>query len=154
MTPEGSRRTIRTVALLEGAKGLLVLLAGFGLLALIHQDLHRIAAELVSHLHLNPAAPSPRIFLDLAERTTDHQLWLIAGSALLYSLLRFAEAVGLWQDRRWAKWFGVVSSGLYLPLEIYESIHAASWAKILLLLINLGVVSLLFWSLRRGERER
>ena len=47
---------LHIVALFEGAKGVLVLLAGFGLLALIHKDIHEIAARLIVNFHFNPAA--------------------------------------------------------------------------------------------------
>ena len=39
-------RGIRLVSLFEGPKGALILLAGFGLLALVHRDLQDIAAGL------------------------------------------------------------------------------------------------------------
>lgn len=55
---------LHIVALFEGAKGMLVLLAGFGLLALIHKDVHDVAARLIANFHLNPASRYPRIFLD------------------------------------------------------------------------------------------
>ncbi len=145
--------TLRTIALLEGAKGLFVLLAGFGLLSLLHRDLHHAAAELVRNLHLNPAAHYPRIFLDLADRVTDGELWLLAGAALFYALLRLAEAYGLWQQQLWAEWFGVVSSGLYLPVEVYEVVVAFTWAKGVILAVNLCVVWFLARALRSGQPE-
>src|SRR5512135_118072 len=87
---------VRTVAVFEGAKGALVLLTGFGLLALVHKDIHLAAEQLVRHLHLNPARHYPRIFLDAAADITDKQMLFMAISALIYSLVRFAEAIGLW----------------------------------------------------------
>ena len=36
------------------------------------------------------------IFIDAANRLTDERLWAIAFLALLYSIVRFIEAVGLW----------------------------------------------------------
>ena len=150
MKEENSAATLRTIALLEGGKGLLVLLAGCGFFALIHRDLHRAAAELVRHLHLNPAGHYPRIFLDLADRVSDGELWLLAAAALFYALLRLVEAYGLWRQRLWAQWFGVISSGLYLPLEIYEAVTAFNWANGVILAVNLCVVLTLARTLRRN----
>jgi len=73
------------VALFEGAKGALILLAGFGLLALVHRDLQHVADEVVRRFHLNPARHYPRIFIEAAGKTTDTRLWLLAGGALLYA---------------------------------------------------------------------
>ncbi|HSE14301.1 MAG TPA: DUF2127 domain-containing protein, partial [Candidatus Deferrimicrobium sp.] len=108
------------VAVFEGAKGGLVLVTGLGLLAFIHRDLHNAAEEVVRHFHLNPAHHYPRIFLDAAARVTDTQLWLLAFSALLYVVVRFIEAFGLWHRKLWAQWFGVLSGGIYIPVELFE----------------------------------
>ena len=105
---------IRLVALFEGAKGALILLTGFGLLALVHCDLQDVADELVRRFHLNPARHYPRIFIEAADKVTDTRLWLLAGAALLYALVRFVEAYGLWRERRWAGWFAAVTPYLYL----------------------------------------
>lgn len=83
---------LRIVSAFEALKGLLVLLAGSGLLAYIHKDLHLAAEQLVRHSHLNPASHYPCIFLDLADHVTDGQLWVLAFSALLYATVRFSEA--------------------------------------------------------------
>ena len=77
---------IRLVALFEAAKGALILLAGFGLLALVHRDLQHVADEVVRRFHLNPARHYPRIFIEAAGKATDARLWLLAGAALLGAL--------------------------------------------------------------------
>ncbi|MEI6215136.1 MAG: DUF2127 domain-containing protein [Desulfuromonadales bacterium] len=83
---------LHIVAMFEGAKGVLVLLAGFGLLALIHKDVHEIAGRLIANFHFNPASHYPRIFLDLLDSLDDNKLWAMALAALLYSSMRLAEA--------------------------------------------------------------
>jgi uncharacterized membrane protein (DUF2068 family) len=115
-----SRAGLRTVAILEGMKGLVVLGAGLGLLSLIHRDVQGLADKVVQHFHLNPASRYPHIFLEAATKVTDTGLWLLAMTALLYALARFVEAYGLWYRRRWAQWFAIVTSALYLPIESYE----------------------------------
>ena len=152
--PAVSPAGLRMVALLEGAKGLLVLLTGFGLLALVHKDIHRGAAELVQHFHLNPGSQYPRIFLDLADRLTDTRLWAMAAAALAYAVVRFIEAVGLWLQRRWAEMFGALTGGIYIPLEIYELLRGVTWPKVTVLIVNLWVVVYLVATLlRSGTRE-
>ena len=142
------------IALLEGAKGLIVLLAGFGLLAFIHHDAHEAAARLVRHLHLNPASHYPRIFLDLTEHISDTRLWALAGAALLYAMVRALEAVGLWLRKPWAEWFGVLTGGMYIPLELYEVTRATTWPRITVLVVNLVVVSYLACLLIRNSHKK
>jgi len=146
-------RGLRIVALLEGAKGMLVLLAGFGLLSFIHRDLHEAAMRLVKHIHLNPASHYPRIFLDLSERVDDTQLWGMAMAAAMYSVVRMVEAVGLWLRKAWAEWFAVLTGGIYIPIEILEVSRSLTWPRVTVLVVNLGVVSyLLFVLIRNGGK--
>lgn len=148
-----SGRAIRIVALFEGAKGALVLLTGLGLLALVHRDVHQVAEQLVRHLHFNPARHYPRIFLDVADRVTDPQLWAMAVAALFYAAIRFAEAAGLWLQRRWAEWFGFLSGGMYIPVELYEVLREATWPRVTVLMVNLAIVLYLLAVLIRTDRR-
>jgi uncharacterized membrane protein (DUF2068 family) len=145
---------LRVVSLFEATKGLLVLLTGFGLLAYIHKDLHFAAERLVRHFHLNPASRYPRIFLDLADHVTDGQLWLMALSALLYATVRFVEAYGLWRQRHWAEWFGLLMGGIYIPLELFEITRGVSWPKVTLLIVNAGIVAYLSLIVYQSRQER
>jgi len=141
------RAGMRTVAMVEAAKGLLVLLAGFGLLSLIHRDVQAAAERLVQHSHLNPAGKYPRIFLDAATKMTDARLWLLASFAAMYSLVRSVEAYGLWYERRWAEWFALASGSIYVPVEVYELFHHFTWLKVAVLATNLGIVAYMAYAL-------
>jgi uncharacterized membrane protein (DUF2068 family) len=144
---------LRTVALIEAAKGLLVLLAGFGLLSLVHRDVEQIAEHLISRAHLNPAAHYPHIFLDFAQRVTDGRLMLLAAGAAGYSLVRLIEAYGLWHERRWAEWFAALSGGFYIPFEIYELVERVTWLRVLTLTVNVAVVSFMLYCVLRGRAK-
>jgi uncharacterized membrane protein (DUF2068 family) len=148
------KRGLRIVSAFEAIKGLLVLLAGFGLLAYLHRDLHINAERLVRHFHLNPASHYPQIFVDLANHTTDRSLWLLALAALLYSAVRFIEAYGLWQQRPWAEWFGAIMSGLYVPIEILELLRKVAWPAVSLLIVNVAIVGYLSSLLYKSKRKR
>jgi uncharacterized membrane protein (DUF2068 family) len=135
--------SIRAVALIEAAKGLLVLLAGFGVLFLIHHDVGRFAAGLVRHSHLNPASHYPEIFLKAAARVTDKRLWFLALAALVYSGVRFIEAYGLWRRRAWAEIFAIATGAIYLPIEVYEIVERVTAVRITVFVMNALVVALL-----------
>lgn len=144
---------VRTVALFEAAKALLVLLAGLGLLTLINRDVQAIAETLVRHSHLNPASKYPRIFVDAAEQMTNTRLWRIAGLAALYAIIRGIEAYGLWKERRWAEWFALASGAVYLPLEIYELILRLTWPRLAVFATNLAVVAYMAYALRHSADQ-
>ncbi|HVN36241.1 MAG TPA: DUF2127 domain-containing protein [Casimicrobiaceae bacterium] len=144
----------RVVAAFEAAKGLLVLFVGFGLLAVVDEDTQRLAEELVRTLHLNPAKRLPRIFLDAAERAADVRLWMLAALAFGYSMLRLAEAYGLWYGKRWAEWFAVASGALYVPFEAYALWERATWVRAATLSANVAIVAYVGLTLWRRMRER
>lgn len=144
---------LHVVALFEALKGFLVLVTGFGLLAFIHRDLHEAAIQLVRLFHLNPASHYPLIFLDLTEHINNTRLWALAMASMLYALVRFVEAVGLWLQRQWAEWFGVLTGGIYIPIEIYELLNGVTWPKLTIFLVNtVVVVYLLLILLRNGKK--
>ena len=151
--PKTHSRGLHVVALFEGAKGLLVLVVGCGLLSFIHKDVHEAAMRLVEHIHLNPASHYPRVFLDLTERITDTRLWGLAVAAAMYSVVRMVEAVGLWLRKSWAEWFAVLTGGMYIPIEIFEVVRGVTWPKVTVLVINLGVVSYLGFILIKNGRK-
>jgi uncharacterized membrane protein (DUF2068 family) len=144
---------IRVIAALEAAKGLVVLIAGLGLLRFVHQDLEMLAEDLVRHFHLNPASRYPRIFLELADRLADVRLWLLALMAFAYASLRLVEAYGLWLHRRWAEWLAVASGALYVPIEIYELFKGLTPMKVATLALNVAIVAYMGWTLWAARRD-
>jgi len=141
------------VASLEFLKGLIVLLAGFGLLSLVHRDAWDVAESFLEWLHISPDAHYAQVFLNLADQVTDSKLWAVAIGALAYSSLRFAEAYGLWRARPWAEWLALVSGAIYLPFEIYEMAQRPDWVRLTIFLVNLAVVFYMA-HLRLQARER
>lgn len=137
---------LRTVAVIEAAKGALVLLVGLGLLSLVHHDVQRLAERLIAHAHLNPAARYPGIFIDVAGHISDARVLLIAAGAAVYALVRFIEAYGLWYARRWAEWFAAVSGGVYVPFEVFELYERVSWLSLGALVLNSAIVALMLYS--------
>jgi uncharacterized membrane protein (DUF2068 family) len=144
---------VRVVAVFEAAKGILILLAGFGLLSIVHQNAQQVAEDIVRHFHLNPASRYPRIFIDVAGNISDSQLWLMAGFALAYAGIRLVEAYGLWRERRWAEWLAVLSAVIYVPIEIYEVLSEISWIKVTTLTINTCIVVYMSYALKQPPRN-
>jgi len=145
---------MRAVALVELAKGAIVLAAGVGVFSLLHGNVQQFAENLVHHMHLDPASRFPRIFLDLASRTTSHDLWLLAIGAAVYAVVRAAEGYGLWRDRAWAAWLGAGSGLIYVPLEIAALLRGVTLLKIITLTVNVAVVAVLVDALIQRRRER
>lgn len=145
---------LHTIACFEATKGALVIVVGLGLLSLIHRDVEALAEQIVAHFHLNPANAAPRIFLELADRASDSRLQALATGAIGYATLRFIEAWGLWRDRIWAQWLGIISGGIYLPVEIYELWRGVTAIRAGTFLLNLVIVAWLARVRWLEHRER
>lgn len=147
-----SSKALRLVAALEGLKGVVVLLAASGLLALVHHDVHRLAAILVEHAHLNPAAKYPRIFLDAAAELNDPRLWQLAAGAVAYSTIRLIEGYGLYRQRTWAEVLAALSGAIYIPFEVAELLHRPTVLAMLLLALNIAIVAFMMYTLSARRR--
>jgi uncharacterized membrane protein (DUF2068 family) len=145
---------LRTIAIFEGAKAVLILATGFGLLSLIHHDVEAVAVQLVKHLHLNPASKYPKIFIAASRQLTDARLWSLAAIAFADAVIRGAEGYGLWHGRAWAKWLGLVSGVLYIPFEIYEIALHVTALKIFTFVANVLIVVYLAYLIRCHHQPR
>jgi len=77
----------------------------------------------------------------------------MASTAVLYSIVRMVEAVGLWLRKQWAEWFAVLTGGMYIPIELIEVFRGATWPRVTVLVVNVGVVSyLLFVLITNGKK--
>lgn len=134
-----SRAGLRTVAVFEAFKGLLVILLLIALLA-VHNRIEDYAEDLVYHLHIGFDRHFTKSLLRAASRLNDSRPWTLAIAAAVYATVRFIEAWGLWNRRVWAEWFALLSGALYLPWEMSKVAERASWTHIFLLATNIAVV--------------
>jgi uncharacterized membrane protein (DUF2068 family) len=156
LDPKQKAEAIRAIALFEGAKGAVVLLAGLGVLSLVHRDVQHVANEMVRHAHLNPARHYPEIFLHAAAHVTDRGLWWLAAGALGYCTVRFIEAYGLWRQRAWAEVLAAASGAIYMPFEIARLMRGEHLVAAVALAINAAVVAFMLyvlWTRRRVARS-
>ena len=150
----GAHKILKPIAIFEAFKGAIVLIAGFGLLSFLGKDADDLAERIVHRMHLDPANHYPQIFIRAMAEVSDTRLWLMAGFAAIYATVRFAEAYGLWHERRWAEWLAALSGAVYVPIEVYELIHRANWYKFGALVLNLVVVAYMIWLLTENRRRK
>jgi uncharacterized membrane protein (DUF2068 family) len=69
----------------------------------------------------------------------------------IYGAVTAVEAIGLWQQKTWAHLLVITLVSLGIPPEIYELIREASLIKLLVFVINVGVLSYLLYTFPRKE---
>jgi uncharacterized membrane protein (DUF2068 family) len=145
---------LRTVAVLEALKGAAVVALCIILLSLLHKDLDVVVDHITEWLRINPDSRVADWFYELADRTTGRGIWTAVSVGFVYSLGRFVEAYGLWNERNWAEWFAVISGAIYVPFEVFALVAHPHWTKLAVLLINIGVVLYILRILMENRRER
>lgn len=140
------------MALFEASKGIAALLGLLGLLSLLHHDLHRLALELIGHMGLSPAQRYPGLFMDAVDKlnVTPVRTVVLVGS--LYVAVRLIEAWGLWHDKVWGEWFGIIACAVYIPLEVQHIVRHTSWQAALVLVFNIALVLILLAKLLMRRR--
>ena len=132
------------IALFEGGKAMLMLVALLIFILDFHLNAHELAAALVGRLHINPHGHYVSLLLKVSENFSGEELVAVCLCALMYSIIKFAESIGLWHQRTWGRTLGIASIGVLIPYEVYALTHHYTHFKLLVLLMNSFIVLYLF----------
>jgi uncharacterized membrane protein (DUF2068 family) len=83
----------------------------------------------------------------------DRKLRELSVGTFFYSALLLTEGTGLLLGRRWAEFFTIIATSSFIPLEVYELTKRVSWARLVVLLLNIVVVAYLVIELRRNRKN-
>jgi uncharacterized membrane protein (DUF2068 family) len=131
------------IACVKLAKGVLLLAAAVGALALLGKDVGAQAAHLAGVFSVDADNTYIQALLAKLTHIDDRTLAQISAGTFFFAGLLLTEGIGLLLKRRWAQYFTIVVTGSFVPLETYELIKTFSVAKVAVLVINVGVVAYL-----------
>ncbi|HEX4006171.1 MAG TPA: DUF2127 domain-containing protein [Acidobacteriaceae bacterium] len=145
---------IRLIAVFKLLKTAVLIVAGAGILKMMHNN----AATVLEH-------GFAMLGLDPGNRYVDHALRKVASlpperfkelslGSFVYAALFLTEGVGLWMMKRWAEWFTIAITGSLIPLEIYEICRHPTAVRILVLILNAAIVVYLLVRIRRDRSQR
>ena len=137
---------LHVLALFEGLKGVLALVAAASLEVLGPQPLRNLIAGLITRFNLDPHQGTLPSLLNAINPGAVHMAVAVVA---LYAAWRLVEAWGLWRARAWASWLGCVGTAAYLPLDLYALYHHKGWHTWAVLALNLIVVAVLARDLLR-----
>ncbi len=131
---------LHLLAVFEGLKGVLALIAAASLEVLGPQPLRNFIANLITRFNLNPDQGTLPSLLDAINPEAVH---LAVAVVAFYAAWRLVEAWGLWRAKAWASWLGCVGTAAYLPLDLYALVNHHGWHTWAVLILNLIVVAVL-----------
>jgi uncharacterized membrane protein (DUF2068 family) len=141
-------RGLLLIAAFKILKGLLLMAVGFGALHFLHRDLAVEIAHWVDLLRIDPHSHYLHWILGKVANLDEKKMRELSVGTFFYSALFLCEGTGLALRKRWAEYLTIVSTASLMPIQILEIYKGPSAAKVLLLLVNLGVVVYLVRELR------
>lgn len=136
---------LRTIIALKALYGILFLLIGLGVLALIDKDIADLAGRMADSLGVDPENRYLLRVLEWLTVVSATQIVAIGLVTILYSALLLTMAWGLHLRRVWADWLTIGATGLFIPIELYEVV----WSLRLTYSIALVINTLVVWYLIR-----
>jgi len=143
---------LRVIAVFKFIKAGLLIVLSVGVFRMIHQDLGMRLEHWVRAMRLDPGNRYVEHLLMHLSNLSPLQIRRIGLVGLLYAGLFVVEGTGLWLKRRWGEWVTIVLTGMLVPVEMYEIFHRPSAVKVLVLLLNVGIVVYLVQRIRTEDR--
>lgn len=156
MKKPSDRQYLHFIALTKIIKGCILLCTGFALLFLdwrgeilqaivqwTDEELMLVHSKIVTWL----LAKLQLVLQETHFRTTGY-------ASLAYSVLLFAEGIGVWKDQRWAEWLMVIGTSSLIPFEVYHFWHKPSIVKVGIILLNCFIVWYLAQTLQKKRQKR
>ncbi len=138
------------IGLFKLFKALLLVVIGLGAIHFLHRDVAAAATHWIQVLHVDPENRFVHRALTRIFRITPRQLKELSVGTFLYAGLFATEGIGLLMRKRWAEYFTIVTTGLLIPLEIYEILHHFTPGKVVVLGINIAIVWYLVLRVRKS----
>ncbi len=141
------------IALFKLFKGVLLVTVALGTFRLVNKDIHETLLKWAHELHVDPDGHKAHAVITKVSFVQRKQLEELGVGELFYSSLLLTEGIGLLLRRRWAEYFTVITTAVFIPLEIYELFEHVSPTKIIVLVINVAIVWYLVQRIRTSAPE-
>jgi uncharacterized membrane protein (DUF2068 family) len=121
-------------------KALLLIAVAIGAIKFLHKDLAGTVMHWTEVLRVDPENRLVHGMLVKIFRVTPKQLKELSLGTFLYAGLFATEGVGLLLRKRWAEYFTIITTSLFIPLEIFELARHFTVTKLVVTLINVLIV--------------
>src|SRR5215472_5468818 len=133
-------RGLLLIAAFKLLKAFALIAVGIGALRLLHKDVAGIVEHWVNAFRVDPHNHYILWLLAKLSIVDDKKLKELSIGTFIYAAIFLTEGIGLAFRKVWAEYFTIITTGSFLPLEIYELIRHVTFPKGLALIINIAVV--------------
>lgn len=132
----GHTRGLLLIAVYKGLLTLFFVALGIAALHLLNKDIDDVISRLGDMLRINPESKFVNFLYDRSSLINDPLLKRIGALAFSYAGVSLAEGVGLYLEKAWAEYLTLAITASFLPWEIFEVFHHATWIRVLVLVVN------------------
>lgn len=140
------------IAIFKLVKGLLLLTAGIGAAALLHNGVESTLERWVNVLWIGRESRLVERLIEKVASIDRKQLELAEAGTFVYAALLLTEGTGLLLRQRWAEYLTIVITASFIPFEIYAMLGRFSFERVIVLIINIAVVIYLVRKVRRDRK--
>ena len=144
-----STNTLLLIGVFKLAKGILLLVVAIGAVKLLHRNLAESVQHWVNVLRIDPDNRYIHSLLIRIFQVNPQQLKEISAGTFAYAGLFLTEGIGLLLRKRWAEYLTIVTTAGLIPLEAYETSKHFTAVKLMVLIVNAGIVVYLLMRVRR-----
>ncbi len=128
------------IGLFKLFKAISLLILGFGLLRLLHRDVATVVQHWIEVLRVDPENRIIHRSLVRIFNVTPKELRELSAGTFLYAAIFLTEGVGLLARKHWAEYMTLISTGLFVPLEVYEIYRHFTVLKLAVTVVNVLIV--------------
>jgi len=138
------------IGLFKLFKAVLLVAVGVGAIKFLHKDLAASVMHWVRILRVDPDNRFIHGILARIFRVTPKELKALSVGTFFYAAILGTEGTGLLARKHWAEYFTIISTGVFIPLEVYELVRHFTLTKVVVTVVNVLIV----WYLVARVRSR
>lgn len=128
------------IGLFKLLKAFLLIVVGIGAVKFLHKDLAGAVLHWAQVLRVDPDNRYVHGIILRIFRVTPKQLKELSAGTFLYAGLFLTEGFGLLLRKHWAEYFTIITTGLFIPLELYELVRHFTVTKLVVTVVNVLIV--------------
>jgi uncharacterized membrane protein (DUF2068 family) len=148
---EENSTTLLLIACFKLFKGILLLVVAFAAFHMVHRDVFAVVERWVDLLRVDPDNRFIHKIIVRSFGIDANQLRAISAGTFFYSSILLTEGVGLLMKKHWAEWFTVISTAVFIPLEIYEIYERFTFVRLGVFIVNVAIVWYLIQRIRQHK---
>lgn len=127
---------LKIIIVEKSIKGIILLLLSISVFPIFSDEFISFLEGIATRSHFLSNAQIFMRFLLRAEEVLDKKLFTFSLFFLVWGAIEIIESIGLAKKRRWAEYLAVVTTGVFIPVELYTVITQFTPEKSGLLLLN------------------